>query len=270
MSPVSCLISSESSVMRYFAHLAYNGSAFFGWQTQPAHPSVQETLERCLSLLLHSERIPITGCGRTDTGVHASSYYAHFDLDTNLTPSDCKMLIRKMNNFLPKEIVVFSIFPVKPEAHARFDAECRTYKYYINTTKNPFNTNFSYHCFRKLDTDMMNCASKLLVGKHDFTSFSKVHTQVNNFVCDVFEAGWTKNADEVVFTISANRFLRNMVRAIVGTLLEVGTGKLSVDDFRNIIAKRDRCFAKTSAPAHALFLTDVRYPWEKILLAEDE
>lgn len=252
--------------MRYFIHLAYNGSVFYGWQIQPNHPSVQETLERCLSLLLHEERIPITGCGRTDTGVHASSYYAHFDCNRNLDKGQLDELVRNINNFLPKEIVIFAIFPVNPDAHVRFDAQNRTYTYYITTKKNPFDLEFSYHYFRHLNVDLMNEASALLLKNSDFTSFSKVNTQVNNFICDVKKAVWTKNGNSVVFTITANRFLRNMVRAIVGTLLEVGVGKISVADFQSIIDKKDRCSAKTSAPANALFLTDVRYIWDDILL----
>lgn len=246
--------------MRYFIHLAYNGSAFFGWQIQPEHPSVQETLEKCLSLLLHTERTAITGCGRTDTGVHATSFYAHFDSEHCFSEQDLKQLTNKLNNFLPKEVVVFNIFQVTEDAHARFDAESRTYKYRISTKKNPFDFQLSYHFFRKLDIDLMNQAAAILLGEHDFTSFSKVHTQVNNFICTVTEATWVEEHDKVTFTITANRFLRNMVRAIVGTLLEVGVGKLSVDDFQEIILQKNRCAAKTSAPAHALFLTNVRYP----------
>ena len=255
--------------MRYFIHLAYNGAAFYGWQIQPNHPSVQDTLENCLSLILHSERIPITGCGRTDTGVHASSFYAHFDFDSCFSGTECKQLSQKLNNFLPKDIVIFKIFSVKPEAHARFDAENRTYKYFISLKKNPFNYNFTYHYYRNLDIDLMNQAAYLLLSTKDFTSFSKVHTQVNNFLCDVFEANWQRNNEELVFTISANRFLRNMVRAIVGTLLEVGVKNISLEEFQNIINQKNRCSAKTSAPANALFLTNVRYSWNKILLNID-
>lgn len=247
--------------MRYFIHLAYNGLAFFGWQIQPNHPSVQETLENCLSLLLHEPCVAITGCGRTDTGVHASSFYAHFDTEMHFTPEECQHLVHKLNNFLPKEIVIFDLFEVAPDLHARFDAESRTYKYYICTKKNPFKQQFAYHYHRVLDVGKMNEAASLLLQNEDFTSFSKVHTQVNNFICHVTEANWEEVDDELVFTITANRFLRNMVRAIVGTLLEVGVGKISVQGFQDIINQKDRCAARTSAPAHALFLTDVRYPF---------
>ena len=253
------LLQPEIDNMRYIMHLAYNGSAFFGWQIQPNHPSVQETLETCLSLLLHEPRVAITGCGRTDTGVHASFYYAHFDTETRLSPEECQQLVFKLNNFLPKEIVIFDLFEVAPDLHARFDADSRTYKYYICTKKNPFKQQFAYHFHRELDVEKMNEAASLLLQNEDFTSFSKVHTQVNNFICHITEAHWEKVDDELVFTITANRFLRNMVRAIVGTLLEVGTGKISVQGFQDIINQKDRCAARTSAPANALFLTDVRY-----------
>ena len=246
--------------MRYFIHLAYNGSAFFGWQIQPEHPSVQETLETCLSLLLHEERVAVTGCGRTDTGVHASSYYAHFDTEKQFTQDECRQLVHKLNNFLPKEIVIFDLFEVASDLHARFDAESRTYQYHVCTRKDPFKLQFSYHCHRAIDVDKMNEAAVLLLQNEDFTSFSKVHTQVNNFICHVTEAHWDRVDDELIFTVTANRFLRNMVRALVGTLLEVGFGKLSVQDFQDIINRKDRCAAKTSVPANALFLTEVRYP----------
>lgn len=246
--------------MRYFLHLAYNGSAFFGWQIQPGRPTVQETLESCLSLLLHEERVAITGCGRTDTGVHASSYYAHFDIEKAFSPDECRQLVHKLNNFLPKEIVIFNLFEVSPDLHARFDAESRTYQYHVCTRKDPFKLQFSYHCHRAINVEKMNEAAALLLQNEDFTSFSKVHTQVNNFICHVTEAHWDRIDDELVFTVTANRFLRNMVRALVGTLLEVGFGKLTVQDFQEIINQKDRCAAKTSVPANALFLTEVRYP----------
>ncbi|MCR4680584.1 MAG: tRNA pseudouridine(38-40) synthase TruA [Bacteroidales bacterium] len=256
--------------MRYFLHLAYNGSPFFGWQTQPKHNTVQETMEKCLSLLLHRERIAVTGCGRTDTGVHASCYFAHFDLDVTLAPEQCRDLKDQLNNFLPKDIVIYELFPVRSEAHARFDAQERTYQYFISTKKNPFTYPQRMLFFRKLDVDMMNAAATLLTHNEDFTSFSKVHTQVNNFICHVTYANWEQKGEEIVFTITSNRFLRNMVRAIVGTMLEVGLGRLSVEDFQNIIDQKDRCKAGASAPAHALFLTDVRYNWAEIRIDDNE
>ena len=212
-----------------------------------------------MSLLLHEPRVAITGCGRTDTGVHASSYYAHFDTEKHLSPDECQQLVHKLNNFLPREIVIFDLFEVALNRHARFDAESRTYQYHVCTSKNPFKLQFTYHCHRAIDVEKMNEAAALLLQNEDFTSFSKVHTQVNNFICHVTEAHWDCVEDELIFTVTANRFLRNMVRALVGTLLEVGFGKLSVEDFQDIINQKDRCAAKTSVPANALFLTEVRY-----------
>ncbi|MCR4964152.1 MAG: tRNA pseudouridine(38-40) synthase TruA [Bacteroidales bacterium] len=254
---------------RFFMHLAYNGAAFFGWQIQPHHPSVQETLERGLSLLLHCDRIPITGCGRTDTGVHSSSYYAHFDLPVGMVIEDCEVFKDKFNNYLSSDIVIYKIFPVQPQAHARFDAIERTYHYYITTEKDPFLAHLRYFSYRKPDVEKMNEAATLLLQYEDFTSFSKVHTQVNNFICHITKAEWTVKDNELMFTITANRFLRNMVRAIVGTLLDVGLGKMSVEDFRHIIEEKNRCSAGTSMPPQALFLADVVYPWEQILLPDN-
>ena len=256
--------------MRYFLHLAYNGAPFFGWQVQPDHPSVQEVLERSLSLLLHQEHIAVTGCGRTDTGVHAADYYAHFELEETLDAEGLKRLRDQLNSFLPKEIAIFDIFPVKPRAHARFDAVERTYQYFVSIRKNPFTFQQRYFSFRTPDIKRMNEAAALLLENEDFTSFSKVHTQVNNFICHVTHAQWVLEGDDLVFTITANRFLRNMVRAVVGTLLDVGFGKLSVSDFQNIINQKDRCKAGISVPAGALFLTNVRYNWPEIIEDNDE
>ena len=256
--------------MRYFLHLAYNGAPFFGWQVQPDHPSVQEVLERSLSLLLHQEHIAVTGCGRTDTGVHAADYYAHFELEETLDAEGLKRLRDQLNSFLPKEIAIFDIFPVKPRAHARFDAVERTYQYFVSIRKNPFTFQQRYFSFRTPDIERMNEAAALLLENEDFTSFSKVHTQVNNFICHVTHAQWGLEGDDLVFTITANRFLRNMVRAVVGTLLDVGFGKLSVSDFQNIINQKDRCKAGISVPAGALFLTNVRYNWPEIIEDNDE
>lgn len=256
--------------MRYFLHLAYNGAPFFGWQVQPDHPSVQEVLERSLSLLLHQEHIAVTGCGRTDTGVHAADYYAHFELEETLDAEGLKRLRDQLNSFLPKEIAIFDIFPVKPRTHARFDAVERTYQYFVSIRKNPFTFQQRYFSFRTPDIERMNEAAALLLENEDFTSFSKVHTQVNNFICHVTHAQWVLEGDDLVFTITANRFLRNMVRAVVGTLLDVGFGKLSVSDFQNIINQKDRCKAGISVPAGALFLTNVRYNWPEIIEDNDE
>lgn len=256
--------------MRYFIHLAYNGTAYFGWQIQPDHPSVQETLEKCLSLLLHSERIPITGCGRTDTGVHASCFYAHFDYPEAWDAERCRQLADQLNSFLPPDIAIYSIFAVNDNAHARFDAQERTYQYHISIAKNPFTYPFRLRYHQTLEVERMNEAAALLCQHEDFTSFSKVHTQVNNFICHVMRAEWEQRDEELVFTITANRFLRNMVRAIVGTLLDVGRGRLTTEEFNQIILEKNRCQAGTSVPACALFLTDVRYTWADILPKQQE
>ena len=243
---------------RYCMQLSYNGAPFFGWQVQPEQPSVQETLETALSLLL-KEKVAVTGCGRTDTGVHAREYFAHFDSDTTLSEADCAQLCFRLNSFLPKEIAIQRIYVVADDFHARYDATSRTYRYYVNVKKDPFVTDRSYYVGVPLDVAKMNEAAALLLGVHDFTSFSKVHTQVNNFICDVTEAEWRCEGSQLIFTISANRFLRNMVRAVVGTLLDVGRGKLTVEQFVEILEKKDRRCAGTSVPAHALFLENVRY-----------
>ena len=243
---------------RYCMQLSYNGAPFFGWQIQPEQLSVQETLENALSLLL-KEKVAVTGCGRTDTGVHAREYFAHFDSDTTLSEADCAQLCFRLNSFLPKEIAIQRVYVVADDFNARYDAKSRTYRYYVNVLKDPFVTDRSYYVGVPLDMELMNKAASLLLGTHDFTSFSKVHTQVNNFICEVTEAEWHREGGQMVFTITANRFLRNMVRAVVGTLLDVGRGKLTVDQFVEIVEKKDRCSAGTSVPAHALFLEKVRY-----------
>lgn len=252
--------------MRYFMRLAFNGTPFFGWQIQPKNISVQEVIENALTLLLQQpsddgqrERIAITGCGRTDTGVHARDFVAHFDFSEELNEEQRLKLVNKLNSFLPKEIVISTIEPVADDAHARFDAIDRTYRYYVNIRKDAFNFPYAHRVFEKLDVDKMNEAASLLLKNEDFTSFSKVHTQVNNMRCHVTHAQWEQCDGQLIFTITANRFLRNMVRAIVGTLLLVGKGKITVQDFQDIIEQKDRCKAGDSAPAHALFLEKVRY-----------
>jgi len=245
--------------MRYFVKLAYNGSPFFGWQIQPEQISVQEVLEHAFSLLL-KEKIEITGCGRTDTGVHAKEYFAHFDIDKMLNESELIRLVFKLNSFLSKEIVIYEIRPVASQAHARFDAISRTYCYYIDTEKNPFTYPYTYRVFEKLDIEAMNGAAVLLLQNKNFESFSKVHTEVHHFECEVTESVWYKENHQLIFRITANRFLRNMVRAIVGTLLMVGKGKIGIREFQDIINQKNRTHAGMSVPAHALFLEKVRYP----------
>jgi tRNA pseudouridine38-40 synthase len=245
----------HQNFMRYFLKLSYNGSNYYGWQVQPKQISVQYVLEEALSLLLR-EKIHLTGAGRTDTGVHARIYYAHFDCQQILHGD----FLYKMNAFLPKDIAILDILQVSDNAHARFDAVSRTYKYYIATKKNPFEYPFVYQILSPLKIDIMNdCCDKLLIYS-DFTSFSKVNTQVKTNICRIELARWTKVAHLLIFEIRADRFLRNMVRAIVGTLLSVGKGKLSVDDFCRIIESKNRCNAGVSVPANALFLEDIQYP----------
>ena len=244
--------------MRYFIHLAYNGTPFFGWQRQPKQISVQEVLENTFSMLLKTN-IEITGCGRTDTGVHAKQYFAHFDYQDLLSEKKIETITHKLNAILPKEITVYRIFQVKDDLHARFSALDRTYRYYVSTKKDSFLFQYSYRIFVPINIEEMNKAAVLLIGNHDFTSFSKLHTDVNNNFCEVKTAQWKQQNEQLVFTITANRFLRNMVRAIVGTLLQVGKGKISVEDFQNIISQKDRNKAGVSVPAHALFLEEVNY-----------
>ena len=240
---------------RYFIHMAYNGAAYNGWQTQPGLPTVQQTLEGALSTLLR-QPIAVVGCGRTDTGVHASDFYAHFDASGQLTPDS---LIFKLNNYLPPDIVIFDIFPVADNAHARFDEIARTYQYHVSDLRLPFRQGQYCRIYFKPDIDKMNEAARVLMEYNDFTSFAKLHTQVKTNICHLTEAHWDVVGPEWVFTIKSNRFLRNMVRSVTGTLLDVGRGKLSIDGLRKIIEKKDRCAAGVSMPACGLFLTKVDY-----------
>lgn len=243
--------------MRYFIKLAYNGTPYHGWQIQPNAASVQETLNRAFSVLLHSE-ISLMGAGRTDTGVHAKEMYAHFDFDASF---DISKLVHKLNSFLPKDIVIYNILPVDEEAHCRFDATKRTYEYHINIFKDAFLQDQSWYFNQELDVDLMNEAAKLLLNYTDFQCFSKVNTDVNTFDCSIFEAYWKKEDNKLIFTISANRFLRNMVRAIVGTLVNIGLRKINLDDFIAIIESKNREKAGFSVPAHGLYLTKIAYPY---------
>ncbi|WP_313807877.1 tRNA pseudouridine(38-40) synthase TruA [Flavobacterium sp.] len=243
--------------MRYFIEFAYNGKNYHGWQYQPQSISVQETLNKALSTLLKKE-IDVVGAGRTDTGVHAKQMYAHFDFEENL---DSEFWTKKLNSFLPKDIVVFGLISLHEDAHARFDATSRTYEYHIHTFKDAFEHEGSWYHFHPLDVAKMNEAAKILFEYKDFECFSKVHTDVRTFNCDIKEAFWQQDGNRLVFTISADRFLRNMVRAIVGTLIGVGLGKISLEDFRKIIESKDRGKAGFSVPAHGLYLTKVNYPY---------
>ncbi|MCD8288063.1 MAG: tRNA pseudouridine(38-40) synthase TruA [Porphyromonadaceae bacterium] len=243
---------------RYFLYLAYDGSAYHGWQRQPNGLSVQQCLEEALSLLLRRETA-VTGAGRTDTGVHARLMVAHFDTSVPLT--NLEAWRHHLNCILPPDIAISCIRPVTSEAHSRFDALSRTYRYYISYAKNPFAGRYRWYLSgQRLDVAAMNEAAALLRRHDDFTSFSKTHTDVKNFRCRITCARWEERGDELVFTITADRFLRNMVRAIVGTLVDIGRGKLPVTDFLPILEARDRRCAGVSAPACALFLTDITYP----------
>lgn len=244
--------------MRYFFEIAYDGTNYHGWQRQKNASSVQQTIEEALSTILRTE-ITITGSGRTDTGVHCSQQYFHADLDTELTSDLLKF---KLNSFLPADISIPSVNAVKPDAHARFDAVRRSYQYHINQEKWPFSKGYSYYFVKTLDIKTMNEAAALLIGEKDFEAFSRVKTEVNNFICNIEGAHWEKEGPKLTFHITANRFLRGMVRAIVGTLLQVGEGKLKVADVEKIIKTRDRREAGAAAPAEGLFLTKVEYPPE--------
>ena len=244
--------------MRYFIVLDYNGTNFCGWQRQPNADTVQERIEKALSTLLKAD-IEITGAGRTDTGVHARNYVAHFDSDVENLHTNSDFLY-KLNCILPLDINIQRIAQVHPEAHARFDATHRTYRYYTTTRKDVFGYQFAEKV-RNLDVDAMNAAAAKLLEYTDFTSFSKLNTDTKTNNCTIFEAFWTETDGDLVFTITANRFLRNMVRAIVGTLFEVGYGKITTDDFCSIIEAKDRGQAGTSAPAQALFLERIEYEY---------
>lgn len=242
---------------RYFIELAYKGTNFHGWQVQPNAVSVQECLDKALSVVTR-ETIAVTGAGRTDTGVHASYYVAHFDSEkTNLDHPD---FTHKLNSFLSKDVVIFRISKVSAEAHARFDAISRTYQYHLNLYKDPFTLETSWYFFRQPNLELLNNASRILFEYTDFTSFSKLHTDVKTNNCKIYCAEWTQEGSNIVFTVKADRFLRNMVRALVGTILEVGIEKIDLAEFRKIIELKDRGAAGLSVPAHGLFLTDIEYP----------
>jgi len=244
--------------LRYFIHLAYNGTPYHGWQIQPNATSVQETLNKAFSVLLQSE-INLMGAGRTDTGVHAKEMYAHFDFEASI---DIPNLVHKLNSFLPKDIVIYDIIPVHDDAHTRFDATKRTYEYHIHQFKNPFLDELSWYFHQDLEVELMNEAAKLLFNYTDFECFSKVNTDVNTFECTIFEAHWKRcENDQLVFTISANRFLRNMVRSIVGTLINIGLQKITIEDFAQIIESKSRDKAGFSVPAHGLYLTQITYDY---------
>lgn len=246
--------------MHLFIRLSYNGSAFSGWQSQPNAPSVQAELERALSIAFH-EKIEVVGAGRTDAGVNARGYFASFDISSDMV-EDADSVCSKINAILPKGIVVSGLYSVPPQAHARFDAVSRTYKYYLHTAKDPF-ASLSYFYTFPLDVEAMNEAAKRLIGTRDFSCFEKTGADNATSICTVTEAGWERIDDShLVFTISANRFLRNMVRAVVGTLLDIGRGRHGVEWIDEVLASGDRCRAGQSVPGEALFLEEVQYGFE--------
>lgn len=243
-------------MQRFFIEIMYDGSNYHGWQIQPNSITIQEQLEKAISTILN-KKIGVVGAGRTDTGVHAKQFFAHFDCVSNLLDTN---IIYRLNSLLPKDICIKSIRKVKLDAHCRFDALSRTYEYIINKSKNPFLVDKAYFLHKCLDIDEMNKAANCLFDFIDFTSFSKLHTQTKTNNCKIKKAVWEQRGETLVFIIQADRFLRNMVRAIVGTLIDVGLNKISIDDFKIIIKSRDRAQAGTSVPAHALYLKKICYP----------
>ena len=245
---------------RYFIFISYKGTFYHGWQIQPNSLTVQKIIDNTLSVVL-GEQILTTGAGRTDTGVHAMNFCAHFD---SISPdlSTAENLVFKLNRFLPEDISANSIRKVRPDANARYSAISRTYKYYISRIKDPFSETSSWYLHSNININAMNKACGLLIDHSDFTSFSKLHSNVKNNICRIYKAAWEESQNTLVFTIKADRFLRNMVRAIVGTMVEIGFGKMSLAEFEEIILAMDRCRAGKSAPAKGLFLADIEYPAE--------
>lgn len=251
--------------MRYFLRFAYDGTAFHGSQRQPNGVTVQETMEQALALIFREE-VQLTFAGRTDAGVHAHEMYAHFDIGDEEMRREGERLVFRLNGILPDSIAIFDIYPVKENAHARFDAVRRTYEYHIIDHKDPFLCTQATRVRPGLDFAAMNESAKLLIGKQDFASFCRTNTDVKTTICDLKQAEWKElDNGHAVFTISADRFLRNMVRAVVGTLFEVGRGKMTKEQFAEVITQHNRCAAGDSAPAEGLFLTHIEYPEEIFL-----
>jgi len=242
--------------MRYFIDISYKGTSYHGWQIQKNAHTLQAEIENALFRLL-GVQTPIMASGRTDAGVHAKQQIAHFDTAEAI---DIERLKYRLNRYFARDIVINSIVEVKPDAHARFNATERAYEYYVNQNKNPFLQELSYYFPKPLNVDLMNQAASKLLGVQDFESFSKVKTDVNNFICNITRAEWQIENDSLVFHVTANRFLRGMVRALVGTLLEVGLEKITVEDFKKIIEQKDRTAAGDAAPPKGLFLSKVTYP----------
>lgn len=244
--------------MRYFLEIAYDGTRFHGWQVQPNALSVQEILEDSLSKVLR-EPISTTGSGRTDTGVHAIQQFVHFNAQQPLDP---QQVVYRLNRILPDDISALNLYLVQPDAHARYDAFARTYHYHITLRKNPFKRLHAWYHSRELDVEKMNEATAILLNYEDFTTFSKVKGDTKHYRCHMYEAVWEQAGEELRFTIRANRFLRGMVRLVVGTLVDVGRGKLTVEEFEQIVASQDRSRSSGAAPSEGLFLAKVAYPSE--------
>jgi len=247
--------------LRYFLKLSYKGTQYHGWQNQPDAISVQEVIEKALTTLLR-KTIAIVGAGRTDAGVHAKQMYAHFDIEEKL---DTETLVMRLNGFLPNDVAIYNIIEVTDEAHARFDATARTYEYLLGKQKNPFHFQGVHVVYKSLDFELMNKAATELFNYTDFKCFSRSKTDVKTYNCKIMHAAWTQKEDLWVFTITADRFLRNMVRAIVGTLTDIGLHKATIEDFKQIIESRDRNNAGASAPGKALYLTKIDYPKETFI-----
>jgi len=247
--------------MRFFVRLSYKGTKFHGWQIQPNAISIQEELEKAFSTILQN-KTAITGAGRTDTGVHAENYIAHFDMDNSLFDNDLDNLIYKLNAILPHDIAIHEINAVKENAHARFDAKSRTYQYIISKHKDAFNYELSWLRYGRLNLELMNKACKILIDNKDFTSFAKLHTDNKTNNCVIKTAFWKEDDKTIIFEITADRFLRNMVRSIVGTMVSIGLERISLSDFKNIIESKNRNNAGVSAPASGLFLKKIVYPKE--------
>jgi len=244
---------------RYFIKLAYNGTNYHGWQIQENAATVQEVITEAVKLMWIKD-FKMIGCGRTDTGVHASEFYAHFDLKDEKSKEELVELTYRLNRYLPEDIVIYRIFPVPPDLHSRYDAISRTYEYHIHTKKDPFLNDLSWFMPQPLDIELMNRGGEILTEYEDFTSFSKANIRRKTNLCKVMKAFWTVDDHRLIFTIMADRFLHDMVRAIVGTLINIGQYKITIEDLRSIIESKNRCSAGESVPAKGLFLTHIEYP----------
>ena len=244
---------------RYFIKLAYNGTRYHGWQIQDNALTVQEVITRAVRMMWLKD-FKMIGCGRTDTGVHASEFFAHFDLEEEKSREELNGLAHRLNRYLPEDIVIFRIFPVASDLHSRYDAISRTYEYHIHTVKDPFLNYTSWFLHQTLDIDVMNRGGEVIKEYEDFTSFSKANEKRKTNLCTIADAHWETTGRKLVFSITANRFLHDMVRAIVGTMLDLGQSKITIEDLRVIIESKDRCNAGESVPAKGLFLTRVEYP----------